>query len=75
MNPTAAVWFEYKPHAGKAPVTEQQIADLVSSSVEGLKPEKVKVIGTQATPSDVADVENRWHGEQRPDAEFSASPC
>ncbi len=56
-EPTAAVWFEYKPHAGKAPVTEQQIADLVASSVEGLKPEKVKVIGTQAMPSDVADVE------------------
>jgi type III secretion protein J len=49
---TAAVWFQYLPRAGKAPVTEQQIADLIASSVEGLKPEHVKVIGTQALPQD-----------------------
>lgn len=48
VDATAAVWFQYMPRAGKAPVTEQQIADLVANSIEGLKPEHVKVIGTQA---------------------------
>lgn len=51
---TASVWFKYIARNGKPPVTEAQIADLVANSVEKLRPDQVKVIGTTAGNAEIS---------------------